>query len=303
MRKKSFSLERKQARIGYLFVLPIIIGLFTIFIPMLIQSFRFSVSDIKVMKDGVSLTYIGFGNYFKAFLEDKNFVKQVTQSVSDMAVNVPVIVIFSFFIANVLNQKFFGRTAARVIFFVPVIIATGVIGAAESADMILGIYQNSSGSSNVGLEQNLFSFKTFIEGLENSGLNASFIAIITGAIDTLYTIITGSGVQLLIFLAGLQSIPVSMYEAAKVEGATGWEIFWKISFPYISPLILLNIIYTVIDNFFSFKNVVISSITGALKNPMQYSWAISLAWIYMVVVILFLGITYWLAKKMVVYQD
>jgi ABC-type sugar transport system permease subunit len=303
MTRRYLSLEKKQSIVGYLFVLPITTGIILLFFSMMIQSFLFSVSDIKVGSDGFELTYIGFRNYYRAFFVDKDYVKNVVGSIKDMAINVPVIVIFSFFIANVLNQKFVGRTTARVVFFIPVIIATGVIGAAESADMMLSLYQNSAGEINAGVGQSMFGYRQFIEFLENSGLNQGLVDIVTGSIDTLYTIITSSGVPLLIFLAGLQSIPPSMYEAAKVEGASGWEVFWKISFPYISPLILLNIVYTVIDNFFSFRNGIINMIMGLVRNPTQYSWATSLAWIYMLIVIVFLALITVIAKKFVVYQD
>jgi len=155
----------------------------------------------------------------------------------------------------------------------------------------------------MGLEAQVFSYQTFMDILSNAGLGDTFVSIIEYAIDRLYTIVTSCGVQLLIFLAGLQSIPVSMFEAAKVEGATQWEIFWKISFPYISPLILLNLVYTVIDCFFSFKNAMISTITSVLKNPAQYSWGTALAWIYMGIAIVFLVIIWAAVRKFIVYQE
>lgn len=300
--KKSWRVVNRKDVVGYLFLLPLILGLCFIYVPVLIQSFLFSVSDMDITSKGLIMEYAGFGNYYKAFFVDPSFRQLLLSSLGDMLINVPTIIIFSFFIANVLNQKFFGRLTARVIFFIPVIIATGIISAAESGDLLLASYQ-SGGKLDMGLEAQVFSYQTFMDILSNAGLGDTFVSIIEYAIDRLYTIVTSCGVQLLIFLAGLQSIPVSMFEAAKVEGATQWEIFWKISFPYISPLILLNLVYTVIDCFFSFKNAMISTITSVLKNPAQYSWGTALAWIYMGIAIVFLVIIWAAVRKFIVYQE
>lgn len=300
--KKSWRVVNRKDVVGYLFLLPLILGLCFIYVPVLIQSFLFSVSDMDITSKGLIMEYAGFSNYYKAFFVDPSFRQLLLSSLGDMLINVPTIIIFSFFIANVLNQKFFGRLTARVIFFIPVIIATGIISAAESGDLLLASYQ-SGGKLDMGLEAQVFSYQTFMDILSNAGLGDTFVSIIEYAIDRLYTIVTSCGVQLLIFLAGLQSIPVSMFEAAKVEGATQWEIFWKISFPYISPLILLNLVYTVIDCFFSFKNAMISTITSVLKNPAQYSWGTALAWIYMGIAIVFLVIIWAAVRKFIVYQE
>ena len=128
-------------------------------------------------------------------------------------------------------------------------------------------------------------------------------SIVLGAISGLYGIITSSGVQMLVFLSGLQGISINMYEAAKVEGATGWEVFWKISFPMISPLILVNLIYTVIDLFLKADNEAINFINNKLADGSQLELASALSWIYTLVILLFVGIVWMLVKKLIVYQD
>jgi ABC-type sugar transport system permease subunit len=138
-----------------------------------------------------------------------------------------------------------------------------------------------------------------LSALGNSGL----ATIISGAIGSLYTVITSSGVQMLIFLSGLQSISINMYEAAKVEGATGWEVFWKISFPMISPLILVNLLYTVIDLFTSVDNATISFIAKYYENVATYSIASAFSWMYTILLLLFVGIVFVLVQKLIVYQD
>ncbi len=300
---RRFLLGKKRDTVGYLFLLPLILGMLAIYIPALVQSFIFSVSDLTITDQGVVTAYSGFGQYYKALFVNPDMRQLILTSIGDIVINVPTIIIFSFFIANVLNQKFFGRLTARVIFFIPVIIATGVISAAESNDLLMATYQ-SGGKLDMGsVQANVFSYEAFMDILRNAGLGDTFVGIIEYAIDRLYTIVTSCGVQLLIFLAGLQSISPSMFEAAKVEGATQWEIFWKISFPYISPLILLNLIYTVIDCFFSFKNPMINTISGILESPTQYSWGIALSWLYMGIAVVFLVIVWFAVRKFIVYQD
>ncbi len=302
-RRRRVSLESRQRKWGYIFTFPIIIGLFAIFIPMMVRSFWFSVSELTITKEGVQTALIGFENYHKALFEDENFNRDVITSLGNMAINVPIIIIFSFFMSNVLNQKFIGRTAVRVVFFLPVIISTGVIYAAESADLMLNMYQSGDKLALGGLDTGGFGYQDFVMMLSSSGLDMTFVNIVVGAIDRLYDIITSSGIQLLIFLAGLQSVPNSLFEAAKVEGATQWEIFWKITFPYISPLIIVNLVYTIVDTFLTFKNSVILNINNILKNMSQYSWGLSQAWIYMLVVGVCLVVVAFIVNKFIVYQD
>ena len=133
--------------------------------------------------------------------------------------------------------------------------------------------------------------------------SAELAKVVMAAVDGIYGIITSAGVQMLVFLSGLQSISPNMYEAAKVEGATGWEIFWKISFPMISPLILVNLMYTVIDLFLKSDNKAIAYINEALQSSSRYAEASALSWIYTAVILLFVGIALLLVKKFVVYQD
>lgn len=302
--RQAVSLEKKQSRYGYIFVIPVIIGLALIYIPVLIQSFMYSMSDISMGSQGFSLQFTGFNHYYKALFVDPNYRRAVIDSIQRMFIDVPIIIIFSFFMANVLNQKFFGRVASRVIFFLPVVIATGIISAVDASDMILGMYR-SGGKLDTGIAAggNIFNYMELRNMLMSSYYNKTFIHIILGAIDGLYNIVTTSGVQMLIFLAGLQSIPVSMYEAARVEGATSWEMFWKISFPIISPLILVNVIYSIIDNFLSYRNGVINIIRGTMAQADLYEFAAALSWIYLGVVAVILVVVWLVVGRMVIYQD
>ncbi|MGN0989722.1 MAG: carbohydrate ABC transporter permease [Eubacteriales bacterium] len=296
------SLEKKQSLYGYIFVLPIIIGYAAIYIPVMIQSFIYSMSEFQTTSGGGFKTiFVGWQNYYQALFVEEDFLRTVVESTSSLIAQIPVILIFAFFMANILNQKFFGRAAARVIFFIPVIVSTGIISQMESLSSMTDIY-NAGTKMETGAAAGLDL--TVIENLVSQTLgNSDLSGIVLGAVSGLYSVITSSGVQMLIFLSGLQGISISMYESAKVEGATAWETFWKISFPMISPLILVNLIYTVIDLFTKSDNAAIKYINQMLASSSSYALSSALSWIYMAVVLVFVGVVFLLVQRLVVYQD
>ena len=304
-KRQRVSLERKQNLYGYVFVLPVILGLAFIYIPVVVQSLIYSFSEINVTENGFETIFCGWDNYYQALFVEEGFIRTVVESTAGILIQIPIILIFAFFMANVLNQEFVGKTAARVIFFIPVIISTGIIAEVESMSSMIDIYSSSekmeigsaSGSGNV------FNYAALANLIIQTLNNTDLANIVLGAIDGLYSIITSSGVQMLVFLSGLQGISTSMYEAAQVEGATGWEVFWKISFPYVSPLILVNTIYTVIDQFLKSDNLAVTFINEKLANSSGYALASSLSWIYTLVVLLFVGVVFLLINRMVIYQD
>lgn len=300
--KRRMTLENKKSVKGFLFVLPIVIGLLAVYLPAIFQSIQYSFGNLTMSKSGFVYEFIGWQNYIDAFTKDAHFRQNLVASLQNMAIDVPIIIMFSFFMATLLNQKFHGSTVVKVIFFLPVIIATGIISQSESNNMIIGMY--SSGSKlDLGEAAGVFNYNDLKSMLYMSPIPSQLVDLIVGAIDRLYVVITSSGVQLLIFSAGLQSMPVSMFEAAKVEGASGWETFWKISFPYISPLIMLNVIYTIIDSFLSYRNLAVVYINQIMKQPADYAFACSLSWIYVAVVVVIIAIVWLLINKLIVYQD
>ena len=303
-KRQKHSLERKQSRYGYLFTLPIILGFALMYIPVIVQSLIYSFSSITYQQGkGMVTEWIGTANYETALqANDATFMSTVINSTLALIPQIFVILIFAFFMANILNQNFRGRTPARVIFFIPVIMSTGVISYFDSLGSFVDTY-SKQGKLDVGSAGVSFDYSQ-IQEIVSSSLGSSDLAnIVMAAVDGIYGIITSAGVQMPVFLSGLQSISPNMYEAAKVEGATGWEIFWKISFPMISPLILVNLMYTVIDLFLKLDNKAIAYINEALQSSSRYAEASALSWIYTIVILLFVGIALLLVKKFVVYQD
>jgi len=304
-KKRKMTLMKKKALMGYLFVMPFIIGFLTFFLYPFIRSFIFSINRLEVVAEGYRLIPIGLDNYYHALFVDPNFNRILVESVQQMLTSVPSIIIFSFFAANLLNQRFRGRSVARAIFFLPVIMTSGVIIAAERNDLLQNMIRMSASPETLdagigSLAQMGFGFRAI---LMQSGLPPQLVLYVIAAIDQIYDIIISSGVQILIFLAGLQTISPSLYEASNIEGATGWENFWKITFPMVSPLILVNILYSVIDNFTHPANQVMQMIRDIAFFRNEYGLSATLAWIYFLVIFVILTIVMWVISRNVFYQE
>lgn len=299
MRFKRLSLEQKNKYYGLYFILPWFIGfLFLFFIPLL-SSLRYSFSNLKVTNDGFSLDFVGWTNFREALFSHESYVRLLTESVVNIAVNTPLVIIFSLFFAVLLNQKFRGRVLARAIFFLPVILASGIIASIENGDLMQSVVRSANDTTGGGLSimKNLELTVLLVE----SGMSVTYVEYLTGAVSRIYEIVSQSGVQILIFLAGLQSISPSLYEAAKIEGSTGYESFWKITFPMISPLILTNLVYTIIDSFI--RDETSRLVVNTAFQKFEFGLSAAMGWIYFAVIALVLLITTALVSRKVFYQD
>lgn len=299
MRFKKLSLEQKNRYYGLYFILPWFVGFMFLFMVPLLSSFRYSLSNLQVTNDGFSLDFIGLSNYREALFSHESYVRILTESVVDIAVNTPLIIIFSLFFAVLLNQRFRGRVLARAIFFLPVILASGIIASIENGDLMQSVVRSANDTTGGGLSimKNLELTVILVE----SGMNITFVEYLTGAVSRIYEIVSQSGVQILIFLAGLQSISPSLYEAAKIEGSTGYEAFWKITFPMISPLILTNLVYTIIDSFISDETSRL--VVDTAFKSFDFGLSAAMAWMYFAVIALVLWITTSIVSRKVFYQD
>ncbi|QLG42874.1 sugar ABC transporter permease [Paenibacillus sp. E222] len=285
---------QQKAAWGVIYVLPWLIGFVLFFFVPLLASLRYSLSSIQANAQGISIQFTGLANYIQALTVNTSFNRALIESITDVLVNVPLIVIFSLFLAVILNQKFPGRAIARSIFFLPVILASGVIMALDSTSLIEAVNQSSTGGSALGTFE--------IENLMlDAGLSEWVVMYLSGAVDRIYQIVSQSGVQILIFLAGIQTISPQLYEASKMEGATGYEAFWKITFPMVSPLIFVNVIYTIVDSFASNAMTTLIRDTGFVKFDFGLSSA--MAWVYFVAIAVILIVVSLIFSKRVFYQD
>ncbi len=307
-RKRKISLEAKKARLGWLFVLPFVIGFVAIYCPIIFDSIRYSFSNIvQKPKGGFELEFVGFANYRDAlFGEDGiTYIQALGDGLLKLVMDIPTIIVFSLFIAVLLNQKMIGRAAFRAIFFMPVILSTGLMASIES--MSFSDLEDPTGGIDTGAEQSgaaQIVNSMDIEALfSNMVIGGELAETVAQAVNNIYDIVNRSGVQMLIFLAGLQSISPAIYESCEVEGATAWETFWKITFPMISPMILVNLVYTIIDSFTDNSNPVMGVIEAKYGDGRTGNVVSSaMAWIYFLVVMLIIGACAGIASAFTFYQ-
>jgi ABC-type sugar transport system permease subunit len=308
-KKKIPSLDRKKSRAGWLFVLPFLIGLVFIYFPIIWESFSYSFYNYTSVKGIVTKEFAGFQHYTTAFTGDAAFAQALLTGLKEMAFDIPAILIFSLFVAVILNQKMIGRAAFRAIFFLPVIVSTGVMESVMSSS-----YGASGDQMDLGMDGGEeaveeLATSTALEGLlisifQNLGFGTGLVTYISSAVASISGIINRSGVQILIFLAALQSISPAIYESCQIDGATSWETFWKITFPMVSPMILVNAVYTIIDSFTTDSNSVMQLINNTYMGVSAGAKSVSAAmgWMYFLVVLAIVGIVAGIFSMYVFYQ-
>ncbi|MHB1452601.1 MAG: carbohydrate ABC transporter permease [Saccharofermentanales bacterium] len=293
---KKLSVEKKKKWVGFSFITPWLLGFVFLFLAPLIKSLIYTVNYLSVEEKGFAMQYIGIQNYKDAFLVDPEFFSSLIGSVKNLLYQVPLILIFSLIIALLLNQKFRGRLLARAIFFVPVIIASGVIIKILNGDTASALIKAGEKSSNI------FKVAMFTQTLLELGLTAEIVNLITSTANSIFELSWRSGVQILLFLAGMQTVSASLYEAADIDGCTAWEKFWKITFPMISPMLIVNVIYTITDSFTSYTN---QTMVIILNNgqKMKFAYSATQAWIYFAIIMVILSIVYLMINRRVAYLD
>lgn len=266
------TIQQRNSFKGYLFLLPWIIGFLVFVAYPLVIAVILSFNQIKPIPGGMEYTWKGLFFYDYALNETTNFRTALTGQVSMICYMTPIILVFSLIIALLLNGKFRFRAFFRGSFFMPVIIMSG-----PAISQLLSKY--------------------VVDFSEDSPLVFEFLANLPDVLATpaqfvlnnLVLILWFCGVQILIFLAGLQSIGSDLYEAASIDGAGAWEKFWKITLPHLSPLILISGVYTIIDVANYSRGAVNSLINGQIfHQKYMYSYSAAMAWMYFLVVALLL---------------
>ena len=298
-KNKTAGLQKRQAIAGYLFISPFIVGFLVFMIKPFFQSLYMSFCDVQIGAGSFNPIWQGFTNYVKAFRVDPDFTRLLVEEIARMAVYSLAIMVFSFFVSLILNQKFKGRALVRAIFFLPVILSSGVIIGLETDNALMAsleasIEQTTSGISVTAAMENI---------LRTAGIGTRAYEEVFELIDNIYDVAVASGIQIIIFLSGLQTIPQSMYEAADIEGCTKWESLWKITFPMVSPVIVVNVVYSLIDNFTMSTNETMTYIFDTAFSNFDYGLSSAMAWLYCLVLAIIVGIAMLVISKRVVYQS
>jgi ABC-type sugar transport system permease subunit len=300
--KLSLTMEGRNALAGYLFLLPFLIGFMSFMFFPIVESLRMVFSRVKIdtASNGFAMEFTGLENLKRVLMIDPEFNRFLTEEIWRMVLIVPAIIIFSLFVALILNQEFKARSFVRAIFFLPVILSSGVMIGLETNNSLL------ANMAEIIREGNLL--KSSVTGvlediLVAEGAASDFMAYIFAIINQIDDIAMASGIQIIIFLSALKTIPASMFEAAEIEGATSWECFWKITFPMVSPLILVNIVYSVVDYFLRTDNRVMVKINQTFVQRLDFSFSTSMAWVYFLAVIAIIGIALGLISRKVYYYE
>ncbi len=286
-KKRGMTIRTRRAITGYLFILPFLFGFLVFMVRPMVQSIAMSFTNVTLSaKDGVVQTPAGWANYLFAFTIDPEFNQMLVDEIVRMVTHSLATMVLAFMIALLLNQNFKGRALARAIFFLPVILSSGVlVGVETNNSLIIGMKELITESNNLNIGNALFTLLTA------SGMGTDALDVVYGLITSVYDIVMASGIQIVVFLSGLQTIPRSMYEAAEMEGSSAWESFWMVTFPIISPLLIVNMIYTIIDFFMKTDNLIMEKIREEMFISLNYGYSAALSWIYFMVAIVMIGIS------------
>ncbi|MBR3575147.1 MAG: sugar ABC transporter permease [Lachnospiraceae bacterium] len=296
---KVSGLEKKRAITGVCFCLPFILGFLLFMLKPLIQSFYMAFCEVQIGSGKFELVRNGFYNLNRAFKVDPDFSRYLLEGFARMIIYSLAIMVFSFFVALVLNQEFHGRALVRAIFFLPVILSSGVILGLESNNSVIAMIQADISSSMEGI-----SITDVLENiLKTAGVGTRAFEQVFVLIDNIYDIALASGIQIIVMLSGLQTIPKSMYEAASIEGCTAWESLWKVTFPMVSSIFLVNWVYTIVDFSMRTDNDVMSKIDETMVQNLNYGVASAMAWSYFVLTIAFLALSSFIISRRVYYYE
>lgn len=282
--KKPLARATRENIYGYTFIGVWIVGFIIFMVYPLLTSIFYSLNEVRFTANGIRTTFVGFDNYLKIFQIEQGFVfvEAVTEFLQQMLLQIPVIVVFSILIALLLNQKIKGRGIFRSIFFLPVIISSGPV--------INELISQGAGGTNIF---DSYGFITIIQSTLSPGLAKPIVDLFSQIIIIFWF----SGVQILIFIAGLQKIDGQIYEAAQIDGAGPWQSFWKITMPSLSSLIFVNTIYTIVLLTTFSENKVILSIKSNMFNTVTgFGMASAMAWLYALIVFITIGLVAFLFR-------
>lgn len=295
-KKKPSSFYRRQDRWALIMMIPWLIGVVFFFLKPLVEVVLFSLNEVTLDIDGVHKSWTGISNYVYVLRTHATYYQELIKTFTDALPKTILIIFFSLFAAVLLNGKFKFRGAARVLFFLPIILATDLISI-----KLTGVTMESMDSSS-GAGGSMNGALILVDFLISSvGLPKDLIGTLLGAISNVFETIKLSGVQTLIFLAGLQSISPSMYEVAKMEGATAYETFWKVTLPTVSPLIMTNVVYTITDNLM--RTDLIESIQNTAFRQAQYGNSAAMSVVFLVCTLVVIGVVCMILGKVVFYND
>lgn len=293
--RKRIPYYQKKKIYGFLFITPWLLGFLLFFAVPFVQSCLYAFQELTPAPEGLTGEWVGMFNFSYALFRDTDFLVQCANSLKDL-VTVPLILVYSICFALLLKKEYVGRSTMRAIAFLPVIIGSGVLMDILKTDVFSTGVKGAETAS-------LFSGGGLTNLFVAMGLSTDVIIFINNVISKIFDLTWRSGVQILLFLAGLHNIPAYVYEAADIEGANALEQFFKITLPMLTPMILLNIVYSVIDIFSDFGNSIIRMIYNMAFSNQRFGYSSALSILYFLMIIVVLVVVYLLLKRFIVHPE
>ena len=279
---KSMSYEKKQKLIGLSFISPWILGFLAFTAFPLGYCLYMALNKVNFVTDRLEMDFLGLANFRKALMEDAEIPNKLLQTFQQTIIIVPTIVVFALIMALLLNSKFPGRAFYRAVFFLPVVLTSG--------NLIATLTSQGQGSISFLQSDTAQSLM--------SGIGGAWGETLQTVLDNFLVILWYSGVQMLLLIAGMQSINPSTYEAARIDGADQWEILWTITLPGLMPFLFISVVYTIVDQFTAAFNPILEVITYHTKQSSTgYGYASAIAWLYFLVILAILGIVALIFRK------
>lgn len=294
---KKTGIEQIKQRYCYYFIWPWLLGVLIFVLIPIGTCFYFSLSEVRLLPEGLSMEYVGSKFYHYLFVEDADYINMMMRSLSSVFSSLPIVVALSMILAIILNQRFKGRTFARAVFFLPVIIASGavmqVLSSFSMQQDILTSSGISAGATDSAQYMQVIDFSQILSALH---LPSRINDLISGYLSDTFNLIWSCGVQILLFVAGLQTIPAQLYEVGKVEGITAWESFWYITVPMLGRVILLVTFYSMVELLITKSELVIKAIE--ITKQQNFSKGSAMLWPYFILVSIFMGIILFVYVKL-----
>lgn len=276
------TLEQRRESMGYAFILPWVIGVSLFFIYPMAQSLVFLFNKVEILAGDMLLQYVGMDNIYQVFMVDEMNLRLMVENVGSTFLNAVLVVLFSLIVAILINKPFRGRGICRALLALPILVSSSVLMQMFEEDLFRLSVES-------GAQASVFSGQIIENLLVKMGFSWEMVWDFTDIVARIMDLIWQSGIQILLFVAGMQAIPSSYMEVCQIEGATPWQSFWRVTFPLISPFLQLNFIFAVIDSFTLYSNPVIVKINEYFQS-LEYSYGMALSIAYFIGILLLLGI-------------
>ncbi|MBP5303896.1 MAG: sugar ABC transporter permease, partial [Clostridia bacterium] len=198
LRPNGGKLMARRNNTGWIFVAPFLIGFLLFYGIPLVESFIFSFNDIKIHGSSYTLESKGWENYRYVLFVDTKYLNRLIDSVKNMFLDTIIVVPFSFFSALILSREFKGRGLARAIFFLPVVMSTGVLATMDK-NQLMNMMMARSATAAANSMSSAFSSSDFVNTLLQGSMPESIITFMTNLSSKLYDVIIKSGLQIIIF--------------------------------------------------------------------------------------------------------